>query len=525
MAVIQISKIQVRRGLQENLPQLASGEMGWSVDERRLYIGNGTLSEGAPLIGNTEILTANSDILSALEAYQFKGSESGFTSLTGLTNTSFTERTFGHKLDEQISVRDFGAKGDGTTDDSMALQRAIDQIYSPGTSTYNSIGVRRRIHFPAGVYNLAGNCLVLPSHASIFGDGSQSTFIKHTIGSNVVIKFRDSLGQVDGGLGLNGAVLPNEINISNLSLENETDDHIVIVDSAYKVSFDYVNFEGNTSISSILSIGNSKAATRLQSTVGATTNVYFNQCNFANITYASRINGDINSVTYNNCYFDRIYQGINLTATSVSPQSVRVINSVFDRVAKQAIYSGDNSSTFSAFNYYRLVGMSDGLNLVSGTANTSVLSWNTSNNYSVGDLFDRDAGNIAVRPLIELLGTATTSQTSASTSGSLQASPGYAKTLTGNTSIAANTGISFASNTISILDYTITKGNNYRVGSMRITQTSGSVTFEDDYSENANVGVILDFLTYGTDAVLTYITPNAAPASDATIKYNIRSFI
>lgn len=57
MAVIQISKIQVRRGLQENLPQLSSGEMGWSVDERRLFIGNGTLVEGAPATGVTEILT------------------------------------------------------------------------------------------------------------------------------------------------------------------------------------------------------------------------------------------------------------------------------------------------------------------------------------------------------------------------------------------------------------------------------------------------------------------------------------
>lgn len=57
MAVIQISKIQVRRGLQENLPQLASGELGWSIDERRLYIGNGTIAEGAPEVGVTEILT------------------------------------------------------------------------------------------------------------------------------------------------------------------------------------------------------------------------------------------------------------------------------------------------------------------------------------------------------------------------------------------------------------------------------------------------------------------------------------
>ena len=72
MAVIQISKIQVRRGLQENLPQLASGEMGWSIDERRLYIGNGTLVEGAPTVGVTEILTEYSNVIltaSSIAAY------------------------------------------------------------------------------------------------------------------------------------------------------------------------------------------------------------------------------------------------------------------------------------------------------------------------------------------------------------------------------------------------------------------------------------------------------------------------
>lgn len=57
MAVTQISKIQVRRGRQENLPQLAAGELGWAIDTQQLYIGNGTFAEGAPSEGNTEILT------------------------------------------------------------------------------------------------------------------------------------------------------------------------------------------------------------------------------------------------------------------------------------------------------------------------------------------------------------------------------------------------------------------------------------------------------------------------------------
>jgi hypothetical protein len=57
MSIVQISQIKHRRGTNENLPQLASAELGWSVDTQQLYIGNGTLEEGAPEVGNTEILT------------------------------------------------------------------------------------------------------------------------------------------------------------------------------------------------------------------------------------------------------------------------------------------------------------------------------------------------------------------------------------------------------------------------------------------------------------------------------------
>jgi hypothetical protein len=63
VAIVQISRITNRKGLQENLPQLAGAELGWSIDQRRLFIGNGTLEEGAPVIGNTEILTEFSDIV------------------------------------------------------------------------------------------------------------------------------------------------------------------------------------------------------------------------------------------------------------------------------------------------------------------------------------------------------------------------------------------------------------------------------------------------------------------------------
>jgi hypothetical protein len=70
MAVIQISRIQHRRGLQADLPNLASAELGYSVDTRKLYIGNGTIEEGAPSLGRTEVLTQYSilDFTSAINA-------------------------------------------------------------------------------------------------------------------------------------------------------------------------------------------------------------------------------------------------------------------------------------------------------------------------------------------------------------------------------------------------------------------------------------------------------------------------
>jgi hypothetical protein len=521
MAVIQISKIQVRRGLQENLPQLASAELGWSIDERRLWIGNGTLAEGAPLVGNTEVLTANSDILAALESYQFKGDESGYTSLTGPTSTSFTERTFGHKLDEQISARDFGATGDGVTDDSLALQRAIDQIYP--TAYYSSVGVRRRLHIPAGTYNLKGNALVLPSFASIFGDGPESTIIKHTTSSNVVIKLRDSLGQSDSSLGGSSAALPRQIDINSLTLESDTDDNIAVIDSATDIIFNRVQFVGN--ITSPLTTSTFKAAVSVLDNVRTSSRVSFIDSSFANITYGANIRGSVNTVSFNNCNFDTLYQGIRLSANVSSPKAVKITNSMFNNIAKQAIYADGDSSTISAFNYYRTVGFGDSTLLANVSANTSVLSWNTTNNYSISDQFDRNSANILIKPLVELLSTTAPTLVQASTSGSVQDTPGASVLLTANTWVATSTGLTINSGSTNIIDYSITRGTTYRVGTIKVTQLSGTAIFEDDYSETANVGVILAFASSGTRANLTYVVPNAFPVSNATLEYTIRSFI
>ena len=128
MAIVQVSRITNRKGLSENLPQLAGAEFGWVIDQRKLYIGNGTLAEGAPAIGNTEILTQYSDILELASSYTYKGQHAGYTVQTGPTSGDPVTQTLQAKLDNFASVLDFGATGDGVTDDTDAIKQSIISV-------------------------------------------------------------------------------------------------------------------------------------------------------------------------------------------------------------------------------------------------------------------------------------------------------------------------------------------------------------------------------------------------------------
>ena len=91
MAIVQISRIQHRRGVSENLPQLAVGELGLAVDTKRVYIGNG--GTNAPQIENIELLTAQSNLLDSSDSYTYKGEAAGYTATTGVSAAAPTTRT------------------------------------------------------------------------------------------------------------------------------------------------------------------------------------------------------------------------------------------------------------------------------------------------------------------------------------------------------------------------------------------------------------------------------------------------
>jgi hypothetical protein len=110
MAVITVSKIQVRSGLQEDLPALDTGEFGWCVDTQRLFIGKGTLAEGAPIIGVTEILTEYSSGLINVSIDQINANIANINStLSNLTSVIGNLQSVTTQiLDNQSSIVNIG---------------------------------------------------------------------------------------------------------------------------------------------------------------------------------------------------------------------------------------------------------------------------------------------------------------------------------------------------------------------------------------------------------------------------------
>ena len=154
MAIVQISQIKHRRGTNENLPQLASAELGWSVDTQQLYIGNGTIAEGAPEIGNTEILTQNSTIPGIPATYsqtigfnttanvaQFTSTNPG-TTINYVVQRGSNIRTGALRISQYLSNLSYDDEYDETADISFTLTvTQVGNLYAQLSATAANTGV------------------------------------------------------------------------------------------------------------------------------------------------------------------------------------------------------------------------------------------------------------------------------------------------------------------------------------------------------------------------------------------------
>ena len=87
------------------------------------------------------------------------------------SGTGAVARTVASKLNDTVSVKDFGAVGDGTTDDTVAIQNAIN---------YTGSKLGGTILLPAGSYKITSTLSCLYPNILFVGDGSDEP---HNIGT------------------------------------------------------------------------------------------------------------------------------------------------------------------------------------------------------------------------------------------------------------------------------------------------------------------------------------------------------
>ena len=159
MAVVQISTLQQRRGqkLLSGMPQLSSAELAWAVDTQELFIGNGSVAEGAPYVGNTKVLTEHDNILELIGSYKFAEPD--------LSITASIFRSLQSKLDEiQVSVIDFGPQPDPSTNHTPHFVTAFTQLFQNANTGY-----RKVLIVPNGHYYLTST-LRIPSNVILRGE-------------------------------------------------------------------------------------------------------------------------------------------------------------------------------------------------------------------------------------------------------------------------------------------------------------------------------------------------------------------
>jgi hypothetical protein len=528
VAIVQISRITNRKGLQSDLPQLAGAELGWSTDERRLFIGNGTIADGAPVVGNTEILTEFSDILAFQTTYTYKGDAAGYTVQTGESVGSPISQSLQSWLDQWASVKDFGAVGDGVTDDTDAINRALYQLYCREVNPQ----IRRSLFFPAGVY-LVNETIVIPSFATLYGEGKDNSVIMMAAGNDstlreYVARTGDSLQQTGANIGSNGAITPRFITVKDLGFETAAaEGNVLLVEDADNCTFNNVNFMGPLTAADLTTDVDNISGVRFASSASLICRaITFDNCTFTGTSYGINTDQQIEGVTVCNSKFDTLYQGVVLgegTPILGGPTGFKVHNNFFDTVYAEGIIFGDVSLNATGYNIFYEVG-----NHFNGTTSpaTAVILFRTSNNISVGDMFERAPEYSTTYLRIELSNQASIGFVGGNIikigPAEIQAEP--VTVLTNNVAVAQPI-YTFDTSFIrsATMNYSITRDTGVRHGSFRVVPTGGgALTYDDDYVENETTGVTFTATQAGDNVSINYTTTNTGV--DGSITFTISNF-
>jgi hypothetical protein len=416
MAVVQISRIQVRRGQKNTgtgLPQLASGELAWAVDTQELFIGNGSVAEGAPFVGNSKILTANDNILELFEQYQYKRGDA--TIQTGADSNYPVLRSVQDRLDERVSASEFGVTGgDGAEDDTAAIQRAVDQLYL-NPATVGLYQGRYTLEFGPGTFTFS-ETIYVPSYTSIVGSGQGRTVFNYTGSGSAFECINDSstIGNPSILSSTTANNQPKHILMKGFSLLiTDTNTTGFKLNAVRNSVFEDISITGIWELTDSVESNSIGISMYAFSSLVTSRNNQFNRLEIQSTSYGVFSKQDIASNRFSNCSFKTHDVGVSFGVGSAppavgeqyGPRNNSISDCTFEDVRKQGIKVSLGSGNVSTLNRFINVGNDAGGN---SQAVYGQIEFDTLSNVSVHDIFDRAAdlaGMTATDPYIaEVIG-------------------------------------------------------------------------------------------------------------------------
>ena len=189
-----VQKIQFKRGLSAQIPTLDIAEPGFCTDTQELYIGSST--------GNRKVTSFN-------EITELKADN--------------TQRSI------NVKSAPYNATGDGVTDDTAALQSAIDGSYASGGGI---------VFLPKGIY-MQSSTLTIYSNVHLLGAGERVSIIRKMTGM-ATDAIRTSGFSTFTGTTVVGNEVPINFSIKHITLEG----NYMYEDPTSKTYTSYVNTSG-----------------------------------------------------------------------------------------------------------------------------------------------------------------------------------------------------------------------------------------------------------------------------------------